>query len=82
MQVTHANLNNMLCPAVSDPFRGPYYRVWAFGHQHMLNLMHGKLFQISTYGIICGLSSISYLFGRIANPKYIETDKILAKKRT
>ena len=73
----------MLCPAVSDPFRGPYYRVWAFGHQHLLNLIHGKLFQVSTYAVIRCLSYISGLLRRnpVSNSKYTQTEKTLAKKR-
>lgn len=36
----------MVCPAVSDPFSGPYYRIIACCHQPLLIFLVGKIFCI------------------------------------
>ena len=43
---TWGNVNSMLCPAISDPFYGPDWRMYALGHQFVLNLISGKFLAI------------------------------------
>ena len=42
--VSWANLNCMLCPAITDPFGAPNWRFFAIFHQFFFNLVSGKLF--------------------------------------
>ena len=39
--ISMANLNSMLCPAITDPFRGPDYRSYGIIHQFFITLVCG-----------------------------------------
>lgn len=41
--LTQVNIDSIMCPAVSDPFNGPWYRIAANLHQSLFILFHGKL---------------------------------------
>ncbi|KAJ7325984.1 hypothetical protein OS493_028706 [Desmophyllum pertusum] len=63
--ILHVNLNNMVCPAVSDPFHGPYYRIIACCHQPVLIFVIGKIF------CVVGHKFVEVLYGR-PQPKKVE----------
>jgi bacterioferritin-associated ferredoxin len=42
--LTKVNLNAMICPAVSDPFNGPYYRIAANLHLPLFMILFGKTY--------------------------------------
>lgn len=46
LQLTHVNLNYILCPATVDPFHGPYYRLFAIFHQAICLLTLGKIYTL------------------------------------
>lgn len=61
--LTHVNLNCILCPAVSDPFSGRFWRVIAVFHQSLAIPIITKL-----YGFF-SLHCINFLNNLVVNNK-------------
>ena len=51
--LTNANVNNLLCPAITDPFAGPNYRLHTLWHQLGLAYVGGKIFALIGKLITC-----------------------------
>ncbi|GBM70442.1 Transmembrane protein 164 [Araneus ventricosus] len=58
--LTQVNLNNIICPAVSDPFTGPNYRLWAMLHQAALILLLGKVYTKVSLVVLQALGTIEW----------------------
>ena len=52
LQMSHVNINFILCPASMDPFRGPYYRMAAILHQMLCLLFTGKVYSCLIKAVI------------------------------
>ena len=54
-QLSHVNLNYILCPATVDPFNGPHYRTAAILHQTICLLTLGKLYTLVVKAVLKAL---------------------------
>ncbi|KIH46489.1 hypothetical protein ANCDUO_23458, partial [Ancylostoma duodenale] len=49
---SRVNLNNIMCPAVSDPFQSRAYRIIAVAHQFLLIPIISKTYSAIAYCVI------------------------------
>ncbi|KRY34876.1 Twinkle protein, mitochondrial [Trichinella spiralis] len=59
--LTNVNLNNVLCPASSDPFQGYYYRLAAIGHHSLFLILHSWLYIKFTRMILAAFENGSFI---------------------
>ncbi|KAG1692301.1 Transmembrane protein 164 [Nymphon striatum] len=50
--IAKVNLNNTVCPAITDPFYGPNYRIWAIVHQSLLVFVVGKMYTKVSFRVL------------------------------
>ncbi|VDM47514.1 unnamed protein product [Toxocara canis] len=59
---TQVNLNCIICPAVSDPFKGPLYRITAVAHQSLFVPLIAKLYNYAALLLVASFRRCAVAF--------------------